>query len=81
MINLCKYSDIFGKVKEGIHSYRIFDIAVIDVLVTVIMAYIVHKYLFEKYSFIYVLLGTFIIGIISHRIFCVRTTVDNVLFN
>jgi len=80
MINLCKYSDIFGKVKEGIHSYRIFDIAVLDVLGTVIMAYIVHKYFFENYSFIYVLLGTFIIGIISHRIFCVRTTIDKMLF-
>ena len=80
MINLCKYSDIFGKVKEGIHSYRIFDIAVVDVLATVITAYLVHKYFFKKYSFIYILLGIFIIGIISHRIFCVRTTIDKMLF-
>ncbi len=80
MINLCKYSDIFGKVKEGIHSYRIFDIAVLDVLLTVITAYIVHKYFFENYSFIYILLGIFIIGIISHRIFCMRTTIDKMLF-
>ena len=80
MINLCKYSDIFGKVKEGIHSYRIFDIAVLDVLLTVITAYIVHKFFFEKYSFICVLLGVFLLGIISHRIFCVRTTIDKMLF-
>ena len=30
MKNLCKYSELFGKVKEGVHSYRIYDIAIVD---------------------------------------------------
>ena len=29
----CKYRDIIGKVGEGIHSYRLFNIAVLDVVV------------------------------------------------
>ena len=27
MLNLCKYKDILGKPKQGVHSFRIFDIA------------------------------------------------------
>ena len=37
---LCKYSELFGKVKGGVHSYRIYDIAIIDVISTIIGAYI-----------------------------------------
>jgi hypothetical protein len=35
---LCEYSDIFGKPNQGIHSIRIFDIAIVDVLLTIIVA-------------------------------------------
>ena len=34
----CKYKDSLGKPKKGLHSYRVFDIAVIDVLFTLILA-------------------------------------------
>ncbi len=80
MLKLCQYSEIFGKVGEGAHSYRIFNIAIVDVISTIIVAYILHK-LFPKYKFVHILIGLFIIGIIAHRIFCVRTTVDKFLFN
>ena len=33
---LCQYKDIFGKVGEGIHSYRFFNIAIADVLLTIL---------------------------------------------
>ena len=26
----CEYKDIFGKVGEGVHSYRIFNIAIVN---------------------------------------------------
>ena len=35
----CKYSDIFGKSRTGIHSYRVFDIAIVDVVLTIILIY------------------------------------------
>ena len=76
---LCKYKDIFGKVGQGIHSYRIFNIAVADVLLTIIGAFIIYLFL-PRYNFIYILLFLFILGIILHRIFCVRTTIDKLLF-
>ena len=77
---LCKYKDIFGKVGEGVHSYRIFDIAIIDVLLVVIAAYVINHY-YPQYEIKMILVYLFIIGIISHRLFCVRTTIDKLLFN
>ena len=75
----CKYKDIFGKVGEGAHSYRLFDIAVVDVTLTILGAFIIYLF-FPQYKFLYILIILFIFGIIMHRLFCVRTTVDKFLF-
>ena len=79
MLNLCKYKDIFGKPKQGAHSYRIFNIAIVDVILTILAAYLLS--IFTGYKFVYTLIFMFILGIISHRIFCVRTTIDKLLFD
>jgi hypothetical protein len=78
-MSLCKYKDLFGKVGEGVHSYRIFNIAIVDVVLTVLGAFIIHLFL-PKYKFIYILLALFLSGIFLHRLFCVRTTIDKLLF-
>ena len=78
MFNLCKYKDIFGKPNQGAHSYRIFNIAIVDVLLTILAAYLLS--ISTGYKLIYTLIFMFILGIISHRIFCVRTTIDKLLF-
>jgi uncharacterized membrane protein len=78
-LDLCDYKDIFGRPREGAHAYRIFDIAVVDVTATVILAFIIAR-LFGL-SFWKSLVVLFIIGIISHRAFCVRTTVDKWVFS
>lgn len=77
-LDLCRYKDIFGRPKEGAHAYRIFDIAVVDVTATVVVAYIIAR--FFGFVFWKSLVTLFLIGIISHRAFCVRTTVDKWLF-
>ena len=71
---LCKYRDLFGKVGQGIHSYRFFNIAVLDVLVVMICAWIISH--LSGYPFWQVLGVLFLLGIIIHRLFCVPTTVD-----
>jgi hypothetical protein len=76
---LCEYKNILGKVGEGIHSYRIFNIAIMDVLFTIVAAYIIHLFV-PKYSFGHILIILFLTGIILHHIFCVRTTVEKILF-
>jgi len=77
-MNLCKYSNMFGKPNTGIHKYRLFDIAILDVLLTIIIGIIIHK--FTGYSMIYILFVLFLLGIVMHRLFCVRTTIDKILF-
>jgi uncharacterized membrane protein len=78
MFDLCKYKNVLGKPRKGIHSYRLFGVAIADVIMTLIGALIL-AYVFN-WSFIYTALGLFILGIVLHRFFCVRTTLDKVLF-
>jgi hypothetical protein len=78
MVDLCKYKNMFGEPGTGAHSYRFFNIAVVDVILTVLAAYFFSW--LTKYSFFYSLVTFFILGIIAHRAFCVRTTVDKFLF-
>lgn len=75
----CKYKDIFGRIGEGVHSIRIYNIAIFDVILTIISAIIIHKIVpfFNIYMMVFLL---FILGIIMHRLFCVRTTIDKLLF-
>lgn len=75
---LCKYKNALGIPKQGIHQYRLFGVAIADVIMTIIAAGIISY--FTKYNFWLVLVILFLLGIILHRIFCVRTTVDKLLF-
>ena len=77
-MSLCKYKNALGKPGKGVHSFRIFGIAIVDVILTILAAYLIAR--FFKFNFGYTLLGLFVLGIILHRIFCVRTTVDKLLF-
>ena len=73
----CKYQDMFGKPNQGIHSIRLFNIAIVDLAFTVIAA-VALSYWF-KWPFIYVLIGLLVLGIIAHRLFCVNTTLNKAL--
>ena len=76
-MSLCKYKDIFGKPNEGVHSYRVFNIAIIDTVLTIILGYFISKYF--KIKLLYVLVGLFILGTVIHKIFCVKTTLTKLL--
>jgi hypothetical protein len=75
---MCQYKDILGQVGKGIHSYRAFGIAYMDVIFTIIGALILS--FITKWNYIYTIIGMFVLGIGMHHIFCVRTTVDKLLF-
>ena len=77
---LCNYKNILGKPSSGIHKYRIFDLAIVDILLTFLLAFAIHSYT-PKYRVVDILIILFILGIVSHRLFCVRTTIDKLLFN
>lgn len=77
-MSLCKYKNALGIPNKGIHSYRFMGVAIMDVLMTIVAAYLIS--IFFKYNFIYTTIALFILGIMLHRLFCVRTTVDKLLF-
>tara|TARA_B110001450_G_scaffold249237_1_gene266413 strand:- start:610 stop:855 length:246 start_codon:yes stop_codon:yes gene_type:complete len=77
----CKYKDILGEPKKGLHSYRVFNIAVVDVLFTFILAKFIQYYIMEETEFSLIFVFCLITGIILHRVFCVKTTIDKLLFS
>ena len=80
MLYFCKYKNIFGKPNEGLHKYRILDIALIDLILTIILGKAIQFYIIPKTNIYLILMMCFILGIFMHRIFCVRTTIDKLLF-
>ena len=68
----------FGEPGKGLHSYRLFGVAIVDVIMTLIGAILI-SYMFNL-PFFYVAIVLFVLGIVLHRLFHVRTTVDKTLF-
>jgi hypothetical protein len=75
---LCKYKDIFGKEGEGAHSIRVANLAVVDVMLTILAGYLISRAF--RVSFLWVCVVLFILGIVMHRLFCVNTTVNKMIF-
>jgi len=69
---------MFAKPNTGPHQYRIFNIAIVDVVLTILLAYGISWYF--NYPFLPTLGILFLLGIFVHRLFCVRTTVDKLIF-
>jgi uncharacterized membrane protein len=78
-MSLCKYKNVLGVPGKGIHSYRVFGVAIADVVMTIVGAFLISY--FFKFSFVKTLLVLFLSGIVLHRLFCVRTTIDKLLFS
>lgn len=75
---LCKFKNMFGEPNTGLRKYRVFDIALYDTLVVILIGWFI-SYI-SGYSLWKTLVILFILGIIAHRLFCVRTGIDKALF-
>ena len=78
MESLCKYRHIFGIENEGVHKYRILNIAIVDMVLTMLLAFGIALYL--KISFIFVFIILLIVATLLHRLFCVETTLTKLAF-
>ena len=78
-LDLCKYKNLFGKPGEGPRKYRILDIAIYDTAVVIVIGFLISY--FTGYNIWITLAVLFVSGIIVHRMFCVRTGVDKLLFS
>ena len=59
---LCKYRNIFGEPAKGIHSFRIFGIAIVDLVATILIAYLLTKVMDIPFWFallFFIVLGIF----------------------
>jgi hypothetical protein len=65
---------MFGKVNEGVHSIRLFNIAIVDVIGTIIMAYLIKKMCDLKTPVLNIVIMLIILSIPIHMYFCVDTT-------
>lgn len=79
---LKRHSELFGRVGEGAHSIRIANLAVVDVGLTLVGSYWIHRLpaVQKRASIGTVTMGLFALGVIVHRLFGVRTTIDQLLF-
>jgi len=73
-----KYKNIFGKEGEGAHSIRFFNLAIVDVILTIIGALLISYFI--KVNFFIIFLILMLIAIILHRLFCVNTTINKMIF-
>jgi hypothetical protein len=73
--SLKQYKDIFGKPNEGVHSYRLFDVAIVDLLLTILLAFLISYFFLGNVfkNFIYASICLIFIGMASHRAFGVKT--------
>ena len=69
---------LIGVPGEGIHSYRIFNIAYMDVIIVLVAGILLAWSM--NWSYIKTIVGIFILGIVVHKVLCVGTTVDKALF-
>jgi len=87
-MSLCKYKNVFGEPNTGIHSVRVLNFAIFDILATILVGVIIHQFIIVDFLKLHntiklwmVLVVLFSLGILLHRLFCVRTTIDKLLFN
>jgi hypothetical protein len=69
---------MFGKPEAGLRKYRIMNIAILDTVVVIVFSILIS--LIFQTSLIRTLVVMFLAGIVAHRLFCVRTGLDQALF-
>jgi len=72
-MSLCKYKNVFGKPREGVHSARLLDTAVVDVVLTVVLAYAT-TLIDKRWDLWTAIVFWFLVGAAMHILFCVDTT-------
>lgn len=80
MFGLEKYKDAFGPagLRTGLRKYRILGISILDLAVVMVLCFIISR--FTGYSYWPTLAVILVLGVLVHRAFGVRTTVDKFVF-
>jgi len=68
-MSLCKYKNSLGKPGKGVH-FHVAGIAILDVIWLILFAWVISR--FSDIKLLYVILALIILGIVVHRLFCVK---------
>lgn len=88
-MNLCRYRNALGIPHQGVHQRRMIgNLARNDVIMTILGSLLLSFLFFSPFKhpgnftkiFLILLVTLFGLGIVLHRLFCVRTTIDVWLF-
>jgi hypothetical protein len=77
-MSLCRYKAIFGNPNEGAHKYRMFDIAIVDLFSTMLLSLAIARYTHSNFYNVFLIL--LVAGVLLHRLFCVNTTINTLIF-
>jgi hypothetical protein len=77
-MTFCHYRAIAGAPGTRYHRFRFMGFSIVDVLGTIVMGILLARYLHK--SPLLVTICLFILGIIVHRIFCVDTALNVLIF-
>lgn len=77
-MSLCAHKDVLGVPGKGVHSLRVGGFALVDILGSFGLAWLLHRW--TGLGFGASCLLVFGLGIALHRLFCVSTTLDHMLF-
>lgn len=77
-MKLCQYANIFGKPNTGVHVHRFLGFASVDLFLTIIIGIII-SYMFDV-SIIWTIIILFLLGIVVHKLFCVDTTLNTLIW-
>ena len=72
----CSYQNSLGVPGQGFHTH-LWGVAVGDVVATFIGAWLIARY--TGWNLLYTTLGLFILGIVLHHLFCVKTTLAKLI--
>jgi hypothetical protein len=68
---LSKWKNIFGKIREGPHSFRFLDIALVDYFLTIVLSFFI-TYI-TNIPIVITTIFSFVLGTILHILFGVNT--------
>uniref|UniRef100_A0A6C0EKI7 Uncharacterized protein n=1 Tax=viral metagenome TaxID=1070528 RepID=A0A6C0EKI7_9ZZZZ len=78
-MSLCKYRNALGKPGKGAH-FHVLGIAIVDLLLTIALAFGIYFLAKKRWNFWIILLSLLVLAILVHRLFCVNTTINKLIF-
>ena len=77
-MNLCQYKNVLGEPNKGVHKHYGLGFAIFDVIGTGVGAYMLSKTFNTSFLTSFGLL--MFLAVASHKIFCVDTALNKVIF-